>query len=179
MDSPDKAASLTWTQFSDMFLREYAPQSLTDAWRAEFEQLRNSAMTVSEYANVVGIARRLEGMLTRDREEREAKRSRESGTYSDTRAPATAHQGRGYIGRPIHSALLATSGASATTRPQEPIYAPLMSSVLPVWGASSGHPSRSCPRQSLQPCPPRDCFECGDTRHLVRDCSRFRRGAPP
>ncbi|XP_070054541.1 uncharacterized protein [Nicotiana tomentosiformis] len=33
-----------------MFLREYVPQSLRDAWRAVFEQLRQGAMSVSEYA---------------------------------------------------------------------------------------------------------------------------------
>ncbi|XP_070049123.1 uncharacterized protein [Nicotiana tomentosiformis] len=137
LDSLAEAASLTWTQFSNMLLRKYVPQSLRDAWRAEFEQLRQGAMTVSEFAvrfsdlvrhapalvatvrervcwfieglnpsirlsmarelkmdityqHIVGIARRLEGMLTRDREEREVKRSRDSGTFSGTRAPATA-----------------------------------------------------------------------------------------
>ncbi|XP_070049083.1 uncharacterized protein [Nicotiana tomentosiformis] len=40
MSSLDEAVSLTWTQFSDMFLRKYVPQSLKDSWRAEFEQLR-------------------------------------------------------------------------------------------------------------------------------------------
>ncbi|XP_070039275.1 uncharacterized protein [Nicotiana tomentosiformis] len=69
------------------------------------------------YQQVVGIARRLGGMLTRDREEREAKRSRESGTYSGTRAPASARQGRGYMSRLVHSALPAASGAPTTTRP--------------------------------------------------------------
>ncbi|XP_070054155.1 uncharacterized protein [Nicotiana tomentosiformis] len=49
LSSLDEAASLTWTQFSEMFLREYVPQSLRDAWRAEFEQLRQGAMIVSEY----------------------------------------------------------------------------------------------------------------------------------
>ncbi|XP_070041292.1 uncharacterized protein [Nicotiana tomentosiformis] len=105
-----------------MFLREYVPQSVRDVWSTEFEQLRQGAMTVSEYAvcfndlakhspalvatvrervrrfierlnpsirfsiarelemdiayeQVVGIARRLGGMLTQEREEREAKRS--------------------------------------------------------------------------------------------------------
>ena len=33
-----------------MFLHEYVPQSLRDDWRAEFEQLRQGAMTVLEYA---------------------------------------------------------------------------------------------------------------------------------
>ncbi|XP_070042598.1 uncharacterized protein [Nicotiana tomentosiformis] len=50
LSSPAEAASLTWTQFSDMFLKEYVPQSLRVAWRTEFEQLCQGAMTVSEYA---------------------------------------------------------------------------------------------------------------------------------
>ncbi|XP_070048948.1 uncharacterized protein [Nicotiana tomentosiformis] len=140
---PSEAASLTWTQFSDIFLGEYVPQSLRDAWRVEFEQLHQYAMTVSEYSvqfndlskhppalvatvreRVVRIARRLGGILNQDREKREAKRSRESGTYSGTRAPATACQGRGYMGRPVQSALPAASNDPATTRPQDPYYAP-------------------------------------------------------
>ncbi|XP_070046678.1 uncharacterized protein [Nicotiana tomentosiformis] len=36
--------------FSEMFMREFVPQSLRDAWRVEFEQLRQGSMTVSEYA---------------------------------------------------------------------------------------------------------------------------------
>ncbi|XP_070036089.1 uncharacterized protein [Nicotiana tomentosiformis] len=131
------------------------------------------------YQQVVGIARRLEGILTWDREERETKSSRESGTYSGTRAPATAHQCRGYMGCPVHSALPATSGAPATTRPQDHYYAPPMSSVPPMRDASSGQSCRSGPSQSQQPHPPRACFECGDTHHLVRDCPRFRKGTPP
>ncbi|XP_070050528.1 uncharacterized protein [Nicotiana tomentosiformis] len=50
LSSPAEAASHTWIQFSDMFLREYVPQSLKDSWRADFEQLRQGSMTVSEYA---------------------------------------------------------------------------------------------------------------------------------
>ncbi|XP_070056718.1 uncharacterized protein [Nicotiana tomentosiformis] len=33
-----------------MFLREFVPQTLRDSWRAEFEQLRQGTMSVSEYA---------------------------------------------------------------------------------------------------------------------------------
>ncbi|XP_070034338.1 uncharacterized protein [Nicotiana tomentosiformis] len=164
LGSPAEIASLTWTQFSNMFLREYVPQSLRDAWHVEFEQLCQGYITASEYAvwfsdlsrhepalvviirervhrfieglnpsikfsmapeldmdiayqRVVGITRRMEGMLTRERDEREAKRSRESGTYSGTRSPAASRQGRGYVGLPVHSALPAASGAPATPRP--------------------------------------------------------------
>ncbi|XP_070054077.1 uncharacterized protein [Nicotiana tomentosiformis] len=62
------------------------------------------------YQQVVVIARRLEGMLTQDREEREANRSRESSIYSGTRALVPACHGRGYVSRPIHLAFPASSG---------------------------------------------------------------------
>ncbi|XP_070043632.1 uncharacterized protein [Nicotiana tomentosiformis] len=50
LGSPDEEASLSWVQFSEMFLREFVPQSLRDAWCAEFEKLRQGTMLVSEYA---------------------------------------------------------------------------------------------------------------------------------
>ena len=40
LGSPAELASILWVQFSEMFLREFVPQSLRDAWRAKFEQLR-------------------------------------------------------------------------------------------------------------------------------------------
>ncbi|XP_070050123.1 uncharacterized protein [Nicotiana tomentosiformis] len=139
------------------------PQSLRDAWRAEFEQLRQGVMTVLEYEvrfselarhapvlvatirervrrfieglhpsihtsmarelkmdftyqQAVSIARRVEGMFSRDREEREAKRSRETGHYIGARAPAACY-GRGFVSRPVHSNLAAASGVPAPPRP--------------------------------------------------------------
>ncbi|XP_070004973.1 uncharacterized protein [Nicotiana sylvestris] len=50
LDSPDEEAFLTWTQFSDMFLRVHVPQILRDTRHAEFEHLRQGTMTISEYA---------------------------------------------------------------------------------------------------------------------------------
>ncbi|XP_070054827.1 uncharacterized protein [Nicotiana tomentosiformis] len=138
-----------------MFLREYVPQSLRDAWRAKFEQLCQGAMTVLEYAfcfselarhapalvaivrervrrfieglhpsiqtsmardlemdityqQAVSIARRVEGMFAQDRREREAKRSRETSHYSGARAPAARYV-RGFMSRPVHSALPAAN----------------------------------------------------------------------
>ncbi|XP_070057880.1 uncharacterized protein [Nicotiana tomentosiformis] len=64
------------------------------------------------YKQVVSIARRLEGIRTREREMREAKRPRDSGIYNSSRAPATTRHGRGYVSRPIHSALPASSVGS-------------------------------------------------------------------
>ncbi|XP_070057157.1 uncharacterized protein [Nicotiana tomentosiformis] len=48
--NPSEAASLTWDQFLEIFLREFVPQTLRDTWRVEFEELHRSTMTVSEYA---------------------------------------------------------------------------------------------------------------------------------
>ncbi|XP_070037058.1 uncharacterized protein [Nicotiana tomentosiformis] len=67
----------------------------------------------------------------------EAKRYRESGTYSGTRAAAATCHGRGYVARPVHSALLAASGAPATPRQKAPYYAPSLFSAHPAWGALS------------------------------------------
>ncbi|XP_070035181.1 uncharacterized protein [Nicotiana tomentosiformis] len=50
LGSPADAASLSWFQFSEIFLREFVPKTLRDAWLAEFEQLHQGAMSVSEYA---------------------------------------------------------------------------------------------------------------------------------
>ncbi|XP_070036202.1 uncharacterized protein [Nicotiana tomentosiformis] len=50
LGSPADAASLSWAQFSELFLRDFVPQSLRDAWRVEFEQLSQGTMSVLEYA---------------------------------------------------------------------------------------------------------------------------------
>ncbi|XP_070054055.1 uncharacterized protein [Nicotiana tomentosiformis] len=49
LGSPADAASLSWTQFLEMFLREFVPQTLRDARHAEFEQLHQGTMSMSEY----------------------------------------------------------------------------------------------------------------------------------
>ncbi|XP_070040427.1 uncharacterized protein [Nicotiana tomentosiformis] len=131
------------------------------------------------YQHVVSISRRLEGMRIRERKERKAKTRREFGTYNNSRAPVAARHGRGYVSHPIHSALPVSSVILATPRPQVPYYAPPVSSVPPIRDAFSGQSSRSGPIESQQPRTPRACFECGDTRHIMRDFPRLRRSAPP
>ncbi|XP_070022533.1 uncharacterized protein [Nicotiana sylvestris] len=83
------------------------------------------------------------------------------------------------MSRPVHSALLAANSASVPPRPQEPYYAPPISNAPPTRGAFRGQSSRPGPSQSQLPHPPRACFECGDTRHVVRGCPRLGRSAPP
>ncbi|XP_070039304.1 uncharacterized protein [Nicotiana tomentosiformis] len=52
-------------------------------------------------------------------------------------------------------------------------------SASPTPGAFSGQSRRPGQSQFQQPHLPRACFECGDISHMVRDCPRLRRGAPP
>ncbi|XP_070008055.1 uncharacterized protein [Nicotiana sylvestris] len=54
-----------------------------------------------------------------------------------------------------------------------------VSSAPPTWGAFNGQSSRPALSQSQPPRPPRAFFECGNTRHMARDCPRLRKGAPP
>nr|XP_009794924.1 PREDICTED: uncharacterized protein LOC104241387 [Nicotiana sylvestris] len=77
---------------------------------------RELEMDIS-YQQVVSIARRVEGMLACEREEREAKRSRETGSYSGARAPAAVRHGRGFVSFPVDSTLPAASDIPATPRP--------------------------------------------------------------
>ncbi|XP_070035425.1 uncharacterized protein [Nicotiana tomentosiformis] len=195
LGSPIEAASLTWTQFSDMFLRKFvsleSQKSLVATVRERvrrfieglnpgirFNIAQELEMDIA-YQQVVEIAMRLEGMWAREREEREAKRPRDSITYSGARAPVAAHQSRGYVSRLVHSALLASSGILATPTPQAPYYAPPLSSAPPGRGAFSGQSSRLGPSQPQQQHPSSAYFECGDTHQIVRDCPKLRRGAPP
>ncbi|XP_070047510.1 uncharacterized protein [Nicotiana tomentosiformis] len=69
LGSPAELASLTWVQFLEMFLREFVPQSLRDAWRAEFEQLRHGTMSESGYAvRFSDLARHALALVARVRE---------------------------------------------------------------------------------------------------------------
>nr|XP_009758276.1 PREDICTED: uncharacterized protein LOC104210988 [Nicotiana sylvestris] len=78
---------------------------------------RELEMDIS-YQQVMSIARRVEGMLARDRKERGDK--------------------RGYVSRPIHSAFLAASDISALRRPRELYYASPVSSVPSARGVING-----------------------------------------
>ncbi|XP_070054243.1 uncharacterized protein [Nicotiana tomentosiformis] len=124
--------------------------------------------TDTPYQQVVEIARRLEGMRGREREDREAKKPRDSGAYSGARAPVATHHGRGYVSRIIHSALPVSSGISATPRSQVAHYAPPLSSAPSARGAFNGQSSRLGPIQFQQPRPLRACFECVDTLHMCQ-----------
>ncbi|XP_070046883.1 uncharacterized protein [Nicotiana tomentosiformis] len=73
-----------------------------------------------------------------EREDMEAKKPRDSGTYNGVRAPIVACRGRGYVIHPVYSTLPASSSITATPRSQVAHYAPPQSSAPPARGAFSG-----------------------------------------
>ncbi|XP_070032637.1 uncharacterized protein [Nicotiana tomentosiformis] len=90
-----------------------------------------------------------------------------------------ACNGRGYVNRPVHSALPASSGSPATYKSRVAYYAPLLSSAPPARGAFSGQSNQTGPTQFQQPRHPRAYFKCGDTLHMVRDCPKLKRNTSP
>lgn len=43
------APSLTWDQFSQLFLEKYIPRSMRDMLRPQYEYLQKDCMTVTKY----------------------------------------------------------------------------------------------------------------------------------
>nr|XP_009589855.1 predicted GPI-anchored protein 58 [Nicotiana tomentosiformis] len=84
---------------------------------------------------------------------------RDYGTYSGAHAQVAARHSRGYMSRPVHSALPASSGFSATPRQHASYYAPPLSSAPSAWGSFTGQSSRPSPSQPQQPRTPRAYFE--------------------
>ncbi|XP_070032514.1 uncharacterized protein [Nicotiana tomentosiformis] len=76
-------------------------------------------------------------MRGQEREHREAKRHRESGEYSGAHALIAACQGRGYVSRLVHSALLATSSVLGVPRSQVAYFSQPLSSAPPARSAFS------------------------------------------
>lgn len=108
-------------------------------------------------------------MHVREREEREAKRSRESGNFSGARAPTAGRYGSGYMSPPYYfssssshqcSSSFQASGASYTRNFQR--------TVQQTW------PELVKAAKSSQ-----NFFEYGNTLHMVRDCPILGKGAPP
>ncbi|XP_070054807.1 uncharacterized protein [Nicotiana tomentosiformis] len=178
------AASLTWTQFSEMFLKEFVPQTLQDAWRVEFEQLRQGTMSVLEYVvRFSDLSRHAPTLVSTIRER--VCRFIEGLNYGIRFSMAQELE----IDNPYQHVVeiarrLESMGAvkERTGRPkglEVAHFALPLSSAPPAWGAFSDQSNRPGQSQSQQSRPQRACFECGDTCHMVRDCLRLRRSAPP
>uniref|UniRef100_A0A1U7XYF8 Uncharacterized protein LOC104242574 n=1 Tax=Nicotiana sylvestris TaxID=4096 RepID=A0A1U7XYF8_NICSY len=154
-----------------MFLREFAPQSLRDAWSAEFEQLLQGTMSVSEYAvRFSDLSRHAPTLVSTVRER--VCRFIEEPHHSSWTSMAREleidilYQQTVSIARRVEG-MLAREREREVRRGQE---------REDKWGHErvGVHGSRSTrTAQFPQPRQHRDCFECGDIIHMVRDCSRF------
>ncbi|XP_070035731.1 uncharacterized protein [Nicotiana tomentosiformis] len=131
-----------------------------------FSMAREIESDVS-FQQVLGIARRVEGMLDQEREDsrghereymrdheredREVRRPRRSERSTGPYFRGRVRHDRGFVGQPVQFALQASHN---------------------VLGAHGSQSTRTVQFPQLRQ--QRGCFECGDTGHRVRDCPRLR-----
>ncbi|XP_070043096.1 uncharacterized protein [Nicotiana tomentosiformis] len=122
--------------------------------------LARELQTDAPFQQVVEISRKIEGVLGEERESKEAKRSRRYGRFNGFYSSARTHYSGGSSSRSTQSAHQITWNA--------PVY-----SAPPTQDSYNDYSSYPAQTQYEQPRPQRGCYECGDTRHIVRDCPRL------
>ncbi|XP_070057733.1 uncharacterized protein [Nicotiana tomentosiformis] len=117
------------------------------------------------FQQVVEIVRMLESVRSEERESKEAKRSRNSGGFSGFYSAANTHHGGVSSSLSAQSAIHTTRSAPVNTF-----------CALHARGSYSGYSSYPAQTQYEMSRPQRGCYECGDIRHIIRDCPRLGRG---
>ncbi|XP_070050917.1 uncharacterized protein [Nicotiana tomentosiformis] len=115
-----------------------------------FSMARELETDVS-FQQLVEIARRLEGMLGQEREDRMAKKPHGLGGSIGPYFGGRVCHGRGFVGQPVQFALQ---------------FSPSFSNIHGSQSTRTGQLPQLRQR--------RGCFECGYTIHIVRDCPRLR-----
>ncbi|XP_070041347.1 uncharacterized protein [Nicotiana tomentosiformis] len=152
------------------------------SYQLHFVMTRENASS-ARFNEVVDIARRLELVRSWEREEREAKRPRDSGSFSGVYFGGRSHHSRGHSFRPAQTACPVHHGASVSHGPYSAYSGHSSFSALPAqssYHASSPQVSTSSSSgyQEQQLRQRRGCFECGDLSRLKRDCPRLLSGVP-
>ncbi|XP_070036126.1 uncharacterized protein [Nicotiana tomentosiformis] len=117
------------------------------------------------FQQVMEIAKNIEGLLGMERDSKEAKRSRRSGGFSGFYSSTRTHYSRGSTSRPAQSSHQVTRSAPVSSYNAPP--------TQDSYNGYSSYPAQTQYEQSL---PQRGCYECGDTRHIMRVCPRLGRG---
>nr|XP_009772652.1 PREDICTED: uncharacterized protein LOC104222996 [Nicotiana sylvestris] len=163
LDSPADTVSLTWVQFSKMFLREFVPQSLRDAWHTDIEQLHQGTISVSDYAvRFSYLARHAPALFSIVRERaRSRDRSLDRGHVG---LGERISKNRSERADKIRRESTRSRGGLVDRRDQLASH-----SVSGAHGSQNTHTA-----QFPQPRQQRCFFECGHTGHMVRDCPKLR-----
>ncbi|XP_070035962.1 uncharacterized protein [Nicotiana tomentosiformis] len=115
--------------------------------------------TDTPFQQVVEIVRKIEGVLDKEMESKKAKRSRRSGGLSGFYSSARTHYSEGSSSRPAQSAHQTTRSAPVSSCDAPP--------ARDSYNSYSSYPAQT---QYEQQQPQGGCYECGDTRHIMRDC---------
>ncbi|XP_070003510.1 uncharacterized protein [Nicotiana sylvestris] len=189
------AAPLSWQELSTLFLEKWVPQSQREELCRQFEWLCQGDMTVSQYErilshtfeDVVDISCDIETARRQEREDREAKRSRGSGSYTGAPSRGQFQQGSGRSFRPHQLARPEYRGASSGHSYQGFQHGQSSLSSLPAQSLSydplaqgSSAPSASASHSGARGSHQSpslvsgSCFECEEFGHMRRQCPRLR-----
>ncbi|XP_069149168.1 uncharacterized protein [Solanum lycopersicum] len=194
---PAGSHTLSWTQFTQVFLSKFIPRSERERKRAEFESCSKMAERVRRFVKgliipirlgvsqvaasgvpfqkVVDAAKELEIIRHEGFEQREGKRTRYSADYGGSPPRSRGYLGGGYhpqSSRPIHATIPASEAGYSGHNSSSAVHTSQGSSSRhAVRGGHFGHSG-----SSHQPTSRRGYFECGDMGHFVRDYPRTRRG---
>ncbi|XP_070046318.1 uncharacterized protein [Nicotiana tomentosiformis] len=117
------------------------------------------------FHQVVEISMMLERVRNEENESKEAKRSQNFGEFSGFHSVAITHHVGGSGSRSAQPTIQNIGSAPVNTF-----------SAPPARGSYSGYSSYPAQTQYEQSRPQRGCYECGDTRHFMRNCPKLDRG---
>ncbi|XP_070039376.1 uncharacterized protein [Nicotiana tomentosiformis] len=183
---PVGAAPLIWHEFPVLFLEKCVPQTRRDELRRQFEE----SVSGATFDEVVDIARRLEMVLSQEREERDTKRTHGSGGFSGVPYGGQSYHSRGLPYRPTQMSHHVHRGASFSHGSYNARLGQSSLNSLPVQssscapsaygssasGSSSSYSgSRAC-LSIFHHFPRGGCFECGELGHLKKFYPRLMGG---
>ncbi|XP_070005554.1 uncharacterized protein [Nicotiana sylvestris] len=192
---PAGLPSLSWEQFSALFLEKFLSVTQREAYRRQFERLQQGSIMVTQYETrsidrarhalmakkagseiifqeAANVARRVEIVLSQGGCHRSDKRPRYSGRFNGTSSGGRDSYGRDYPPRPFQSTLQVSHGTSGGrgshmhNYDQQPYSSPPTPIGAPPLQSFRGvHLGRHVQQQ-------RACYTCGEPGHIARFCPR-------
>ncbi|XP_070057427.1 uncharacterized protein [Nicotiana tomentosiformis] len=195
---PPGSPTLTWDQFSQLFLGKFITVTLREEYCRQFERLQQGSMTITQYdTRFVDLARHATIFLPTERERMmrfidgltftiRLQMDKETGSdisfqmFVDIARRIEGTFGRCHPPIPFHSVLEASHSTSGRRDPyvlhsRQPDYSTPSAhiSAPPIQSYHRGYSARFGQLQLQQPQQQDMCFECGSIGHIRRFCPRL------